>query len=77
MQTAKLITRAKKRIRAAIVRFQIKRVDDKQREVVENLSWAVDMRIFAQRYFTEESNANKARRDALQGELDAITKELA
>lgn len=74
LQTA--VARVPKRIRAEVIRFQIQRVEAQQRDAVDGLTWAVDMRILAQRYFTEKSKVNAARREALQAELDAITKEL-
>lgn len=65
------------RVRAAVIRWELLRVEAQQRKVIEVLVDAVDYRLYAQRYFEDHSKINAARREALQLKLDALTKEMA
>lgn len=64
-----------KRLRMALIQRQLRRVEGQQREALDDLVFAVDHRLYAQREFFERSKFNADRRETLQSELDAITTE--
>lgn len=63
------------RAKIAILRWKLHRIEADQREAVNDLMFAIDYRMHAQRDFAERSHANEDRKQALRQQINALRKE--
>lgn len=72
MKLQSLIAALVKKARRAFIKFQLAGTDDRQRELVANLLFAMDYRMHAQQEFAEYSIPNAARKRRLLEKLDRL-----